>query len=174
VDLKVALQRAGDSEREAWTAIRDRLAEHAKAVEGLVSYVRNLAALHDGSSFQPTAETWLGLAESEDAGLRLSALLALEGMPDDRIPPLVERSLSDREAVIRAQAAKMAGGLGLAGCLGRLLRLLEDESDHVRSVADFAIEEIAGGDFGFEATDPEEKRREAIDRIAKWLEEREE
>lgn len=173
------LRRAFD---DSAVEIPDRIRQVSELAAGNVRQIRAIKELiarriqaeaeaMGGTAPSPASlvEVWLGLLEHEDAGVRLSALVALEGEEDERVAVAILAALADEDPAIRAQAAAMAGVRGLTKGLPVLLLLLEDDSVHVRQAAAQAFSAISGKNFGFEATDPEEERSKALDAMRAWL-----
>ena len=107
-------------------------------------------------------ERWLGLVSDANPGVRLSALIELEGNREERVTEKVREALADSDSVVRAQAAKMAGERMDIGALPALVGLLSDANTRVRFIAYRALVAIAEMDFGYDPTDPEEERLDGI------------
>jgi HEAT repeats len=118
---------------------------------------------------QVDVETWLPLTADDDPGVRLSALVALEPVRDDRVLAAARTALTDSDPVVKAQAAKMVGDRMDDASVPDLIVLLMDHNARVRVVSHRALETIAGLDLEFEATDSEEARRGAAEAIRKTL-----
>jgi hypothetical protein len=113
-------------------------------------------------------EIWLPLVEDADPGVRLSALVALEDSGDERVTAAAIEALADPDSLVRAQAAQMLGARREERAAKGLIDLLEDANVRVRAVAVKALEAIAGSDFGYDPTDPEEERKKAIAAFREW------
>lgn len=165
---------------EALAAIGDRMA----AVEDSIAEVREYIAERDaraGSGSggdevpQPTppptigVEDWLPHVADADPGVRLSALVALEGAEDPRVAAAARVALGDSDAIVRAQAATMLGDRGDPGAIPGLTDLLTDPNLRVRSVAHRALERIAGVSLPYDAADSEAERQAAAARIREAL-----
>jgi hypothetical protein len=117
-------------------------------------------------------ETWLPLVEDPDPGVRLSALVALEASRDERVTSAALEALEDPDSLVRAQAVQMLGERKEEKASPGLIGSLSDTSVRVRAVAEKALTAIAGTDYGYDPTDPEEQRKKAIAAFREWAKSR--
>jgi HEAT repeat protein len=82
--------------------------------------------------------------DSDDHGLRCSALYAMGRSQDSRWLPQLLAELESEEPEIRFEAARAAGLLGSADALPVLLQAGRDDDPEVRHVAISAIGQIGG------------------------------
>ncbi len=113
--------------------------------------------------------TWLLLAADPDAGVRLSALVALEPAHDPRVLAAARSALGDGDAVVRAQGARMVADRGDEESVPDLIELLADRNSRVRVVAQRALETLTGLDLDFDTTDSEDAREGAVQAIRELL-----
>ncbi len=117
---------------------------------------------------EPDVEALLELTEDEDAGARLSALLALAESRDPRVGERILELLQDTDHVVRAEAARILGRRGEERAITPLIERLADEEILVRAAARTALLALTGSDHGFDASDPPEVRRKAVEAFRAW------
>jgi HEAT repeat protein len=185
-DLRAALERTGE---ELSGAIRD-VSSHLEPLESEVRAIKDhLVRAGGGRAPEPGApspgtpgpeappreadepvdiETWLPLVGDDDPGVRLSALVALEKANDERVTSAALEALADPDSLVRAQAAQMLGDRKEERAIPGLVDLLADDNVRVRAVAGKAVAAMAGTDFGYDPTDPEEVRAKAVESARAW------
>lgn len=114
-------------------------------------------------------ETWLPFAADPDAGVRLSALVALEPSRDPRVLLAAQAALIDSDAVVRAQAARMLADRDDQESVPALIDLLLDRNARVRVVAHRALETLTGLELSFDSADSEDTRKGAVKAIRELL-----
>jgi hypothetical protein len=114
-------------------------------------------------------ETWIPFAADPDAGVRLSALVALEPSRDPRVLLAARAALADSDAVVRAQAARMLADRDDQESVPALIDLLLDRNARVRVVAHRALETLTGLELSFDSADSEDTRKGAVQAIRELL-----
>jgi len=114
-------------------------------------------------------ETWLPFAADPDAGVRLSALVALEPSRDPRVLTAARQALDDSDAIVRAQAAKMLADRDDQESVPALIDLLQDRNSRVRVVAHRALETLTGLELNFDGADSDAVRKGAVQAIRDLL-----
>ncbi len=106
--------------------------------------------------------------------VRREAVVLLSHRHDAGLAPVFrDRLVSDPAPSVRAAAATAIQRLGDWDGLDLLIRAAEtDESPLVRDQAVGAIERMGSVRFGYSASAPEAERRDAIERIRRWAENR--
>ncbi len=151
-------------------ALEDETVRVKEALRGLMA-----PAAPAGEAAPPPArpddpEAWLGLLEDADPGVRLSALVALEGEDDPRVAERCLALLGDPDGAVRAQAAAMLGSRRDERAVGALLDLLTEPDAAVRASAHRALAAIAGQSLDFyDPADPEEARVAGAARVRELL-----
>jgi HEAT repeat protein len=149
--------------------IRVFLAEAAKPPAASPPTNPEVAPAEPEAAPEVDLATWLPLAADPDSGVRLSALVALEPSRDPRVLTAARQALSDGDAVVRAQAAKMVADRGDQESVATLIDLLMDRNSRVRAVAHRSLETLTGLELDFDTTDAEDTRRGAVEAIRKLL-----
>jgi len=101
-----------------------------------------------------------------------SALVAMGRSSDDDWAPQVLDKLDDDSILVRLEAVRAAGDLGLPAATPALLYLLESEEDDIRLAAAWALSEIGGEGVrdGLEALQVETDDENDVDIIEDALE----
>jgi hypothetical protein len=181
-EVGAALQDRGAKLNTLATEIREirefltAAAEAAEAANAGKPAASAPAATHPGPAEPASDETpsvdlvtWLPLAQDPDAGVRLSALVALEPSRDPRVLDAARRALGDSDAVVRAQGLKMVADRGDVESVTDVIDLLADRNARVRTVAHRALETLTGLDLDFDTTDSADARKGAVDAIRELL-----
>ncbi len=103
-----------------------------------------------------------------DAAVRFSALVELAKRFGAGAAAEIAIALSDADPFIRAYAARLLGDYASHESVRDLLVALRDPEIEVREAAARSVREIAGTDFGFEPSGPEDGRLRAIRRVEDW------
>ncbi len=150
--------------------IREFLAA-AAPVEETSAVPNPVAGLEDPEPAEPAVdlETWLPFTVDPDAGVRLSALVALEPSRDPRVLTAAREALRDSDAVVRAQAAQMLADRDDQESVPALIDLLQDRNARVRVVAHRSLESLTGLELNFDGADSDAARKGAVEAIRRLL-----
>jgi HEAT repeat protein len=81
---------------------------------------------------------------SHDHNLKASALISMGRSMDDRWEKKVLSMLNDKIPILREEAARAAGEIGIEDAVPTLIELTEDSAEFVRSAAIWSLSEIGG------------------------------
>jgi hypothetical protein len=98
-----------------------------------------------GYSSNPQVRSILETAYADkEERLRAGALMGMGRSADTYWSGIVFEELRNRSPLLRAEAARAAGGLGLRKAVARLIELLEDVDENVRGNAIYSLGELGG------------------------------
>jgi HEAT repeat protein len=126
----VALGRIGD--RRATAALVAALSDREMAVPAAGA----LARIGDANAFEPLID----LLGDPDAGIRQSAIAALNSIGHPSMPGRIAALVTDSDPIVRESALKVAGYFGYSECLDGMMACCHDPHDTVRRTA---VEQLA-------------------------------
>ncbi len=87
--------------------------------------------------------------------------------------PAIRADFDSPEPAARNMAIVRAGDARDAGATGDLVRMLASDDPATRLLAIEALDRVTGERLGYDASDPPERRRRAMDRWSEWVKDRE-
>jgi len=87
--------------------------------------------------------------------------------------PAIRPDFNSPEPAARNMAIVRAGDARDAGATRDLVRMLASDDPATRLLAIEALDRVTGERLGYDASDPPERRREALDRWGAWVRARE-
>lgn len=125
--------------------IEEKLISVYRGNDTLLVRRRALEAL--GFSSRPEVDEFLDEAyHSGNRDLLVSALFAMGRSANSVWLPYVEKMLDHKDAEVRMEAARAAGGLEAKSCRDLLFKLVNDDDENVRQAAIWSLSEIGGED----------------------------